>query len=385
MSELSTTPGRAADLTGAAAVAALTVTNFALVFVGLLAIAFLGDGDIDQGLVNVWSIWGIAHVSMGQSIQVMAALSAPGKSARGYSFIVVATVLVAGLLIIAFKSSLFGSLSLWWVVAALLAVGSASVAGVLRGRLVRSGQASVALAIVCAENGLRAALLTIGLAIGVSDSLIPFAVVAPFALSIPLLFKLWSRPGAVAIATAPASWGRAMLPMVPALASYGLVPALSVLERLPANVDALAIDAALARGPVQVAVFLAPKLLEYLMDSASTTRRIELSSPAVIAVLVVASLLASLLDGSENFLNRLLVAALVGVSALIGYLVLLDGVDRGGRSFLIAISVATIAVLLFGAGVAVGGDAVGLAPASWAVLGAVAVTAIFDRALVERC
>ncbi|MEE9416060.1 MAG: hypothetical protein V3V01_12320, partial [Acidimicrobiales bacterium] len=173
--------------------------------------------------------------------------------------------------------------------------------------------------------------------------------------------------------------------MVPALASYGLVPALSVLERLPANVDALAIDAALARGPVQVAVFLAPKLLEYLMDSASTTRRIELSSPAVIAVLVVASLLASLLDGSENFLNRLLVAALVGVSALIGYLVLLDGVDRGGRSFLIAISVATIAVLLFGAGVAVGGDAVGLAPASWAVLGAVAVTAIFDRALVERC
>lgn len=361
----------------------LTVANFALVFIGLLAIAFLGETRFDRGLVNVWSIWGIAHVSLGQSLQVMAAMGGHDRAIRRLVLVVAVLIFAGAALIVLLRARLFDSLSAWWVVAAVTAFAAAAITGMLRGLLVRDGNATVALAIVCGENALRVTLLLLALGLGVADSLLPFAVVAPFALSIPVLVRLSSQSGEGSRTATSASWGRATLTMIPALASYALVPALSVMDRLPQDVDALAIDAALARGPVQVAVFLAPKFLEILINPSLASRRVGLVTPAVVVALIAASLAASMFDGSSNLMGRWLVVALVGITGLIGYLALLESVDRDGRASVVGVAAAFASVLLFAISISLGDHRGGLAPVAWAAVGAVAVVAIAEKVSVQ--
>ncbi len=360
-------------------VGGLTVANFALVLSVLVAISLLGTEQFDTGIVNVWSIWGIAHVSIGQTLQVITALPRAGSRTKSW-LVVVGTTLLATAVVLLLRDRLFPSLGLSWSCAAIVGVVAAGASGVLRGDLVRQRRATASLAVVCSENALRALLVVSFLAFDVGASLLPWSIVLPFLLSLPLLLALGTaRSGnpdrAVAdLSDSPemsATMGGAALTMIPSLVSYALIPVLSALDNLPStiDVDALAFDAALARGPVQVAVFLAPKVLEWMIDPATSGRRSALATPAMLAALCLGCVAAAALVGSTSFVGRVALVAVVGATGLCGYAALLDSVDRvqGGRQLAFTVVFATAAFL---AGAA-SGDVGGLAPIAWGCTGAI--------------
>lgn len=372
--------------------AGLTIANFALVLVGLVVIARFGDNRLDTGLVNVWSIWGIAHVSIGQSLQVLAAMPASTGQPHSSGFsvsnllgtrlsLVLGVVVVGAVAMIALRSRLFPGLDWNWPVAAIVGITSASVSGLLRGGLVRRRRAVLSLAVVCVENAARTVLLFVALATSVADALVPWAIVAPFLVSLPALLWFNTRAEGADVASpdaaAPsATAGRASLTMVPSLASYALLPLLSALNRLPETiaVDALAFDAALARGPVQVAVFAAPLALQHMLDKTSGERRVLLATPAMVGLLVAGSIVATLLLAPGSIAGRLVLIVLVGGVSLLGYAAILDAVDRSAGPTVVggAIVVAVAAFVLF----ATIGNDVSLAPVAWASAATVGVLAL---------
>lgn len=365
--------------------AVLTIANFALVLGGLVVIARFGSERLDTGLVNVWSIWGIAHVSIGQSLQVLAAMPGSAEATmRARLPLVLATVLLSAVAVVLLRSRLFPDLDWNWPVAAVVGIASATVSGVLRGGLVRRRMAVLSLAVVCAENAGRTLLLLValGLGIGVADSLVPWAIVAPFLISLPVLVVL--NKGGIGTEAghsdeAQATTGRAALTMIPSLASYALLPLLSVLDRLPETieVDALAFDAALARGPVQVAVFAAPMALQFMLDRTSDSRRFTLAAPPLLAILVVGAVLSTLLFAPESIVGRLLLVVLVGGVSLLGYAAILDAVDRSATAAVVGtVIIAAAGAFVVSANI---GSSVSLAPVAWASAAAVAVLAFAPK------
>lgn len=367
--------------------AGLTVTNFAMVLLGLLAIARFGNARLDTGVVNVWSIWGIAHVSVGQSLQVLTALPGNDEKPLSQRFpLVLGAVAIGAFAVLLLRARLFPNLDANWPAAALVAIAAASVSGLLRGSLVRNRKATLSLGVVCAENAARSLLLLFvlwravpdsisssGSGLQVSDSVVPWAIVAPFLVSIPVLVWLhlkstYERPEDQNSSQATA--GRAALTMIPSLASYALVPMLSVLQRLPEaiEVDALAFDAALARGPVQVAVFAAPIALQYMLDRSGGSRTRVAGVPVCLFV-TIGALGSTLLFVPESVVGRLLLVVLVGSVSLVAYGAILDAVDRSASALAVitTMTAAFVAFLISATLV----DEVSLAPVAWASAAAV--------------
>ncbi len=368
--------------------AGLTVANFAMVLLGLVAIARFGNDRLDTGVVNVWSIWGIAHVSVGQSLQVVTALPDGETPWWRRVPLVVGAVGIGAVAVLLLRARLFPDLDANWPAASLVAIAAASVSGLLRGSLVHKRKATLSLAVVCAENAARSLLLLVVLwgaapgpsTDGLSDAIVPWAIVAPFLLSLPALlwFNRSAGDASTELGQPHASTGRAALTMVPSLASYALLPMLSALDRLPETVavDALAFDTAIARGPVQVAVFAAPLALQHMLDSESA-HRVALAGLPLLAVVVVGSVLATLLVAPESIIGRLLLIALVGGVSLLGYAAILDSVDGGATASIVGAVFAAAALAFVGS--ALIGSTVSLAPVAWASAAAVGVLALASR------
>ncbi|MEZ5166533.1 MAG: hypothetical protein R2695_08565 [Acidimicrobiales bacterium] len=289
----------------------LTIANFGFVLVGLLAIAVLADDDRVTSLLNVWSFWGVAHVSVGQVLQIV---MTRGDGARQVARWAPLSVIAAGAIAIAGASRLFPAGGAVWIGGAVAAVAGAAAAGALRGRLVVVGRADVALAVSALDNALRALLLLVVLP-ATSEAYAAAAVALPFAVTLPLLAKAYPGPAAVVVPSG-AAWGPAVLSTIPSVSSYLILPALSIAGRLPAAVDGLAVDAALSRGPVQVAVFAAPKLLEQLLGGGGSlwpTR----SAPmvALLAVLTGGTLVLGSGSGAPARVVAIAATAAVSTSA----------------------------------------------------------------------
>ena len=155
-----------------------------------------------------------------------------------------------------------------------------------------------ALAVTAGENVLRLAALLFAFAVledvGTAHVI---AVVAPLAVSVLALDLLSSRPhpkGSLDT-TGQQSVPFGLLAGVPSLLAYLVVPALSILGTTD-DLDAFAIASSLGRGPLLIATFAAPALLQTLYSTrmAAALRRVRLGAAALLVVQVAAGALLSL-------------------------------------------------------------------------------------------
>jgi len=244
--------------------AAATVINFPVVFAGFLIIVWKTDGNDEIALLNLWSSWGILLGLLGQVGLISGFMDRGGvrapivpRNAAVFSAIAAAVAFV-------FRSRLFPDHELWWLAVGIIAAAT-YVIGRQRAEFTLGRDSITAVVIAAIENVARTLLVLIFVLAG-SASLAVLAIVLPFFLSLallqtrsPIVNTDWNEHEK----TWPSSIAPGVLAGVPALAAYSIVPVLSILE-LTDDLDRIAIAAALVRGPLLAAAFIAPWILEQL-------------------------------------------------------------------------------------------------------------------------
>ncbi|MGI9607916.1 MAG: hypothetical protein ACR2P0_17440 [Acidimicrobiales bacterium] len=265
-----------------------TAINFPVVFAGLIVIATQANGDSEIALLNLWAAWGIALGLLGQLGLVSGYLDRESWTSVGSLKIAAAAGIIGGALVFALRSSLFPSHEWWWILVGIVAA-TVFLVGRQRAQRTLAGDGVYALVVTAIENVVRAFLVVIAVAFTDVDSnpiWVAIAIVAPFAASIVLL-EMRERAGVPMTSLddvksptlASGSLVTGLLAGVPAVAAYALVPALSVIDAT-ADLDAFAVASSLLRGPLLVASFAAPWLLETIGTMFGSAARLDLVAPA---------------------------------------------------------------------------------------------------------
>lgn len=237
------------------------VTNFAAVLGGLWLISRYSTGQTQISLLNLWAIWGIGLGFFGQAGLLSAVLDGrPWLSRRTVAPTLIISAATATATFPA-VGPLFGGHISW------LLIGSASTGllyllGRQRGRLTSQRRGHLALIVAAGENLLRLGLVSLAAATD-SFSFGALAICGPLLVSFAIFARLTTgspepKPSG---AHEVRSTAMGLLSGVPAILAYGLVPALTLVARTE-RLDQIALASTVLRGPLILAGFLAPWLLE---------------------------------------------------------------------------------------------------------------------------
>ena len=343
-------PARSSQLTGVLA----TLVNFPVVFAGLLAITIGADGNDEIALLNLWALWGIAQGLLGQVAQVSGVLDErPWTDPRALRLIPQTGVVITVTALL-LSDTLFPGHESWWI-GVLLLVHAVIVIGRQRADLVRRLDSSHALVVAALENALRStALVILLLAAAEREGLLGWGAVAilgPFAVSIALLanriaerapFEGEPRPRTP---TRPRTVASGVLTGIPALTAYAVVPGLTLLDDTD-DLGAIAVAASLLRGPLLVATFLAPLLLErwVVLRAQSLPAWVPLVPLALVAVQLVVSPIGATGSVAQLGVQTVLAGSIAGITYLL-VLRLLPSLSMSPIP-LLATGLATIAFIL---------------------------------------
>lgn len=316
-------PSRSQQLTGTLA----TLVNFPVVFAGLLAITVGTDGNDEIALLNLWALWGIAQGLLGQVAQVSGVLDGRAwTDPRALRMIPRTAGLVA---VVAFllSDTWFPDHETWWIATLFLSI-AVVVIGRQRAVLIRRLDGTHALVVAALENSIRSAsMVVLVLAAAEGDGLIGWgavAIVGPFVVSMALLANR------IEGGTASVSSGRAestsptrsissgVLSGLPALAAYAIVPGLTLLDQTD-DLGAIAIAASLLRGPLLVATFLAPVLLErwVVLKSSQVPRGLLLLPVALVGLQVLTSVVADTTSIGQLVAQTVIAGAIASLTYLL--------------------------------------------------------------------
>ncbi len=352
-----------------------TLVNFPVVFAGLVAITIGANGDDKVALLNLWALWGIAQGLLGQVTQVGAVLD--GRSWTDWRGLRIVPPVAVGTAVatILVSDRLFPGHPNWWIACFLLVIAVA-VIGRQRGELARRLDGTTAVVIAALENSIRSAVV-IMLLIAASDSngLLDWgsvAIVAPFVVSMALLANRIESGSPVEAdgppVERPTSIVGGVLTGLPALAAYAVVPGLSLLDRTD-DLGAIAIAASLLRGPLLVATFLAPVLLERWV--VGPTRSLPAFWSVVPLAIVVAQAAVGLVTDEGSRSELVVQTVLAGLAAAAVYLLVLRSLPHLAASHTGAMAIGA-AIGVFVVVLAVASRADWLHP--FVALGAVAAT-----------
>ena len=333
---------RAQQATGIAA----TLVNFPVVFAGLLAITIGAEGNVEVALLNLWALWGIAQGLLGQIAQVSGVLDGRHWTDVRAMRLIPQTAVPAALAALLLSDTWFPGHESWWI-AVLLLVTAVVVIGRQRAVLARRLDGTHALVVTALENSIRSAsVIILLLAAAERDGLVGWgavAIVGPFIVSIALLAnrieaderETPARRDAAASTSRSVSSG--VLSGIPALAGYAIVPGLTLLDQTD-DLGSIAVAASLLRGPLLVATFLAPVLLQQWV--VLRTDRVGGRLLVVPVAIVVVQLVAGLVGDDDSIGQLIVQTVLAGAAAVVTYLLilrLLTDVTASGASVLASI------------------------------------------------
>ncbi len=345
-------PTRSAHVTGVIA----TLVNFPVVFAGLLAITLGTEGNDEVALLNLWAIWGIAQGLLGQVAQVSGVLD--GRRWTDPLALrlapIIAVPIGVGTLVLA--GTLFPDHERWWIAVVSIVV-AVIIIGRQRAELISRLDGSHAIVVAALENSIRSTTLVLLLLAATDrEHLVGWGalcIAGPFAVSAALLAN---RIGSTAPGVGPRALGRGranqsvaggVLSGFPALAAYALVPALTLLDQTD-DLGSIAIAASLLRGPLLVATFLAPILLErwVVLDARTIPRWLPLIPLTLVGAQVAISPVGEPGDPVQLAVQTLLAAAV----AVLAYLLILRllnslaGSRAAEKAFAVAVVTFTSAV-----------------------------------------
>ncbi len=335
---------------GLSTISASTI-NFGAILVGLFLIVWATSGNDEIAILNLWSAWGLFLGLFGQIGLISGVLDGTHwRSGRVFGHAALYLTLgAAGAA--ALRDRLFPEHGNWWVAVGIVAL-STYLIGRRRSELTRQNRGSVALWIAAAENVARAVLLGIAFLIGGANvafgaDLAVVAIVAPFALSIVLLNRVddpdlsATETGTEAASTAAMLVG--VLAGVPALLAFGVVPALSVLERTD-RLDLLAIAVMVARAPLVLGGFISPLILETDRTVGARTRW-SISGVAGVAVLIQVLWLVT--TNTNEIVNLAVLAVAAAASAGAGYVLVLASAPSINNASAPGVAITGAAVAFF--------------------------------------
>ena len=330
-------PGSRTGRSGSAKSLAAVALNFPVVFASLVLITTQTNGNDEVALLNLWAWWGVSNGLLGQFGLITGVLDRQGTKDAPIWFHAGLLAVGAGAIAALLESRLFPNHGAWWAAAALLSA-LAYLAGRARSMLTLRCEGENALAVTAGENVLRLAALIVAFALlDHVGSAHVIAVVAPLAVSVLALDLLSSRPhpkGNLDI-NGQQSVPFGLLAGVPSLLAYLVVPALSILGTTD-DLDAFAIASSLGRGPLLIATFAAPALLQTLYSTrmAAALRRVRLGAAVLLVVQIAAGALLSLALWPTLIVQ---VGITAGV-ALLAYVVILQASNSVGSRPWLAIA-----------------------------------------------
>lgn len=318
---------RSQQLTGTLA----TLLNFPVVLAGLVAITLGAEGNDEIALLNLWALWGIAQGLLGQVAQVSGVLDGRAWNDPRALRLIPQTAVPATVIAFLLADTWFPSHRSWWVATLFLLV-AVVIIGRQRAVLIRRLDGTHALVVAALENSIRsAAIVVLLVASAEGDSLLGWgamAIVGPFAVSMALLANRiesgdpQSRTAAEKHTGNPPmrSVASGILAGMPALAAYAVVPGLTLLDETD-DLGSIAIAASLLRGPLLVATFAAPVLLERWV--VAEAKRISPGILFVPAALVGLQILAGVVIDGDSIGQLVVQTVLAGAIAGLTYMLIL--------------------------------------------------------------
>lgn len=327
--------------------AVAAAANFASVLVGLWAISRFATGGAQLALLNLWAVWGIALGLLGNAGLLSATLDGQRWYRRRNIAVGTTGAILTGLMLLPLSTHLLNS-KISWAVLAAVSVGVTYLLGRQRGALAAARRGAVALVVTAAENVLRA-MLVLGVLLADQAALGALAICAPLLVSL-VIFAILVRRESPSIDGKPTPGHRpvavGLLAGTPAVLAYGIVPVLTLLDYTD-ELDQVALAATLLRGPVVLAGFLAPWLLEQISELNTRAWRVIMLGGFVVALCQALIGFALEANGSVALISSAAAAAVCAVGAYVLVTVRPQGLRRSpGPIGVVALAVSLLVLIV---------------------------------------